>query len=253
MRSPCLSLVAASLLAAAGLPPVQTMAAPTGGASDRIILAEDDMMGMQPSGGMGQSGSQTNPGQAGGGMGGGTAGCCGMGGMQQGTGQGSIGQGGMQQGSRGGGMCCGMGSMQQGSGSLGGLGMMDDNMRRMQQNQAMPGMSANGVDMTDRIDGRIAFLRAELKISDAQTGAWNRFADALRSSRQHLLEARQQLASPGSSGAPAARLDQYERHLTERLEAIRTARTAFTQLYGNLDEHQKHVADELVVPFLATF
>jgi hypothetical protein len=226
MRSPLLLLRAASVLAVAGLLPIQAMAAPTG-RSERMLLAEDDMMGTQPSGGMGQGGSQPSPGAAdpgqAGGMGGGMKGCCGMGGMQQ------------------------------GSASSGGTSMMDDNMRRMQQNQAMPGMATNGVDMTDRIDGRIAFLRAELRITDAQATAWNRFAEALRSSRQHLLEARQQLAAPAGSSSPTARLDQYERHLTERLEAIRTARTSFNQLYGALDEHQKHVADELVVPFLATF
>ena len=225
-------LVAASLLAAAGFSSLQTLAA-AGGTSGRIILAEDDMMGMQPSGGMGQGGSQTNQGA-----------------LAQGQGGGSM-SGGMMGGGMAG--CCGMGGMRQGSNSSGGMGMMDDTMRRMQQNQAMPGMYANGVDMTDRIDGRIAFLRAELRITDAQAPAWNRFADALRSSRQHLLAARQQLAAPDGSGAPSARLDQYERHLTERLEAIRTARAALGQLYGALDEHQKHVADELVVPFLATF
>ncbi len=227
MPSPRLLLRAASVLAVAGLLPIQAMAAPAG-RSERMLLAEDDMMGMQPSGGMGQGGAQpspgvADPGQAGGGMGGSMKGCCGMGGMQQ------------------------------GSASSGGMGMMDDNMRRMQQNQAMPGMATNGVDMTDRIDGRIAFLRAELRITDAQAATWNQFAEALRSSRQHLLEARQQLAAPASPKAPTARLDQYERHLTERLEAIRTARISFSQLYGALDEHQKHVADELVVPFLATF
>jgi len=210
----------------AGLLSGQSAAAPAAGRADRIIVAEDDMMGMQSSGGMGQGGSQG--GQTGG-MG---MGCCGMGGMQQG----SMGRPNMQQG--------------MGSGS-GGMGMMGDQMRRMQQNQAVPGMGSNGVDMMDRIDGRIAFLRTELRITDAQSGAWNQFADALRSSRQHLLDARQQLAAPASS--PTARLDQYERHLTARLEAIRAARTAFSTLYAALDEHQKHAADELVVPFLATF
>lgn len=225
-------LCAASTLVAASLLSGQATAAPAAGRTDRIIVAEDDMMGMQSSGGMGQGGSQA--GQTGG-MG---MGCCGMGGMQQG----SMGRSNMQQGrgSGSGGMGMGMG-----------MGMMGDDMRRMQQNQAMPGMGSNGVDMMDRIDGRIAFLRTELRITDAQTGAWNQFAEALRSGRQHLLEARQQLTAPAST--PSARLDQYERHLTARLEAIRAARTAFSNLYAALDEHQKHVADELVVPFLATF
>ena len=267
MRSPRLLISAASALAVSGLLSLQVTAAPAAGGSGRTILAEHDMMSMPPSGGAGQGGSQMNQvapaqggasaqGQAGSSMGDGMAGCCGMGGMQQGSNAGSMGQTEMQPGSGAGGMCCGMGGMRTAPGApgaSGGMGMMGDNMRRMQQNQAMPGMGANGVDMMDRIDGRIAFLRAELGITDVQAPAWGRFAEALRSGRQHLLEARQQLASPAGSGTPSARLDRYERHLTERLEAVRTARTASNQLYGTLDEHQKHVADELVVPFLATF
>ncbi|NNM73905.1 Spy/CpxP family protein refolding chaperone [Enterovirga aerilata] len=196
-----------------------------------------------------------------------------------GSGQGSMGQtsGQPSQGMSGGGMGCCMGRMKQGSSSMGGMGMNDDKMRMggmgqgssgtgsggsmrmeddkmgMSGSQPMPGMTPNGMDMTDRIDGRIAFLRAELKITDAQAASWNQFAEALRSSRKHLLEAREQLASPTAESNPATRIEQYERHLAARLEAIRTARTSFSQLYAGLDQHQKHVADELVVPFLATF
>ena len=38
----------------------------------------------------------------------------------------------------------------------------------------------DGLEMLDHVEGRIAFLRAELKITDAQTSAWSGFADALR-------------------------------------------------------------------------
>ena len=135
--------------------------------------------------------------------------------------------------------------------------MMDDHRRMMgdgmRMRGEMPGMAVGPgmVDMTDRLDGRLAFLRAELRITDAQSAAWTTFADGLRSGRQHLLEARQQLAQPFSKSAD--RLEQYERHLTARLEALKAARTAFNQLYASLDDAQKRTADELVVPFIATF
>lgn len=264
-----LRMLGAVALLSLALQPVQAGSPDATGPSSRVMIAMDKM-NMQSSGGIGASGSQ--PGQGMSGMGTGMM-CCGMGGMsgmQSGSTQPSTGQSGMQQSSPGqmGGMADmsgmkdnmrqmpPMGGMQGGStsGSTGGaMGMSDDNMRRMQQNQAMPGMNANGVDMTDRIDGRTAFLRAELRITEAQAPAWNQFADALRSSRQHLLEARQQLAAPANAVAATARLEQYERHLGARLEALRTARASFSQLHTILDEHQKHVADELVIPFLATF
>lgn len=260
---------------------------PSGGMGSAGSPPSQGSPGMSSSGGMsmmccGMGGMQQGSSQP----------AMGQGSMQQNAGQSPMGQGSMQQGSSGqmggmgmmnnmsrmpgqsGSMPSGsapmsgmsgmndnmrsmqpspMGGMQGGSGGMGGMGMSDDNMRRMQQNQAMPGMAANGVDMTDRIDGRIAFLRAELKVTEPQTALWNQFAEALRSSRQHLIEARQLLAAPQDLSSPTARLEQYERHLTARLEAIRTARTSFAQLYAALDEHQKHVANELVIPFLATF
>lgn len=117
----------------------------------------------------------------------------------------------------------------------------------------MPGMTTDWgpVDLTDRIEGRLAFMRAELRITDAQATSWNAFAEALKLSRQHLLEARQQLAQPNA--AAAQRMEQYEAHLTARLNAVKSARTAFAQLYSSLDENQKRTADELIVPFVATF
>jgi hypothetical protein len=196
--------------------------------------------------------------------------------MPQGQ-MGGMPQGGSGQGGGAGMMDNNMMRMQQGQtgmAPMGQGGMMMDNMRRMQPNQqggmgmmnndamrmppapmggTMPGMTAGGADMTDRIEGRIAFLKAELKITDAQAPAWNQFAEALRSSRQHLIEARQLLAAPAADATATVRLEQYERHLGARLEALKAARSSFAQLYAGLDEHQKHVAEELVVPLLAAF
>jgi len=191
--------------------------------SERVVVAMDDMM----SGGMNQNTNQP----------------------AQGSTMGSQGECMPQSPSN---QMGGMGMMGGGMGMKGGAGMMGGRMCGTSQGQAqtMPGMSANGVDVTDHAEGRIAFLRAELQISDAQTAVWNQFVDALRSSRKHLLDARQALAATGNS---TTRLEQYERHLAERLEALRASRASFTQLYTVLNEHQRHVSDELVVPFLETF
>jgi hypothetical protein len=205
----------------------------------------DNMGAMQPQGGMGQGGGMmmddmtgmgTQPQGQGGGMQ--APGSPGQGGMQQGA----PGQGGMQPGQAGGMMMHDMmmGGMQ--PGQMPGTGMSQ-----------MPGMAPGGVDLTDRIEGRIAFLRTELGIGDAQAAAWNRFAEALRGSRRHLLEARQVLHAGMPAGDAAARLQQYEQHVAARLEAIKAARTSFAQLYAVLDGRQKEAADELLVPFIATF
>lgn len=170
--------------------------------------------------------------------------------MQQGSGQ--MGRGMQSQGAMGQG---GMSGQAGGTTNDNMMRMMNDHMRMMSDGMrgGMPGMAMGPgmVDMTDRLDGRLAFLRAELRITDAQSSVWNTFAAGLRSSRNHLLEARQQLNQPYAK--PADRLEQYERHLAARLEALKSARAAFTQLYASLDDVQKRTADELVVPFIATF
>ena len=42
--------------------------------------------------------------------------------------------------------------------------------------------------MADHIEGRIAFLREELKITEAQMPQWNTFAEALRANARQMKE-----------------------------------------------------------------
>lgn len=145
-------------------------------------------------------------------------------------------------------MCSGS-SCQQG----GMMGMMDKMMGGRMGGGAGMGAAATGTsDVTERIEGRIAFLKAELQITDKQLGDWNALADALRSSRQHLVEARK-FAAMDDKTTSADRLDRYERHMTERLEAIKSTRAGFGRLYPTLSDAQKQTADAILVPLIATF
>lgn len=115
------------------------------------------------------------------------------------------------------------------------------------------GVTASGpADVTERLEGRIAFLKAELQITDKQTADWNVLADALRFSRQHLFEARKLLVMDDNAAGPE-RIERYEHHLGERLEAIKSARSAFNRLYVSLNESQKQTADAILLPLIATF
>lgn len=137
----------------------------------------------------------------------------------------------------------------------GGMMNMMKMMDKMMGGQmGMPGMGSTSgtADVTDRIEGRIAFLKAELEITDKQMADWNALADALRSSRQHLVEARKFLAIDDKTKSPD-RIERYERHLTERLEAVKSARLAFARLYPTLSEAQKQTADAILLPLIATF
>ncbi|WP_424139868.1 Spy/CpxP family protein refolding chaperone [Roseomonas chloroacetimidivorans] len=104
-----------------------------------------------------------------------------------------------------------------------------------------------------RLEGRIAFLRTELRITDAQASAWDGFANTLRAGREHLDAARSALRDSTTAVDPLRRLEAFETHLRQRTEAIHTTRMAFTTLYAQLDDAQKRVATATMLPFIGTF
>ena len=81
-------------------------------------------------------------------------------------------------------------------GTMGGgnsaMNMMGNGMSMMGMMQMMgnPGSGMGGMATIDRIEGRIAFLKTEIKVTDAQNDAWNAFADVLRGNAKKLGELR---------------------------------------------------------------
>jgi LTXXQ motif family protein len=116
-----------------------------------------------------------------------------------------------------------------------------------------PGMmgSASGPAMCSamagHIDGRLAYVKAELKITDAQEALWNSYAAAARDSANTML-ARCTTMMARHSGATASlpeRLDQNEQLMTAHLDAMRATNKALKPLYAALSESQKQTADQL--------
>jgi len=138
---------------------------------------------------------------------------------------GMMGQGGM-----GAGMGAGMGGLMGGNaaGAMG-MGQMMD-----------PG----------RVAGRIAFLKAELKITDAQQPLWNAFTEALKANRAMMGDMQEMMMAAQGAAAPTLiqRIEGHERMLATRLEAVRRLKAALGPLYASFDEAQKHTADQLMMP-----
>jgi LTXXQ motif family protein len=100
--------------------------------------------------------------------------------------------------------------------------------------------------MADHVEGRIAFLKAELKITDAQLSQWNTFADALRSNARQTAEMLGTVGQATALNAPD-RLDRREKMLTSMLEMARSIKAALSPLYAVLSNEQKKLADSLLV------
>ncbi len=100
--------------------------------------------------------------------------------------------------------------------------------------------------MTDHIEGRLAFLKAELKITDTQEPKWGAFAEALRASAKAMMGMREGMMQGGDIALPA-RIDQNEKALAACLETVQKIKAAVEPLYASFSDAQKRTADQLMV------
>jgi hypothetical protein len=140
----------------------------------------------------------------------------------------------------------GMPGATMGGGMMGGM---------MGQGQAGPAVMMPMMNMmmgaqagADHIEGRLAFIKAELKITDAQAQQWNAFADAVRGNVGSMAEMRKSMM--GAQGTRATLLEQLAREdnlVTLHLAALKKTEEAVARLYAVLSDDQKKVADTIVL------
>lgn len=101
--------------------------------------------------------------------------------------------------------------------------------------------------MTGHVEGRLAYIKAELKVTQAQEPLWNAYAAAARANGNAMLaHCTAMMGQPGRSAANLPdRLDQHEQLMAAQLEAVRTMSKALKPLYAALSDSQKKTADEL--------
>jgi hypothetical protein len=123
-------------------------------------------------------------------------------------------------------------------------GAMPGGMRMMGQD-GIAGMAM----MAGHVEGRLAFLKTELQITDAQLPLWKPVAEAIRANAKSMSEMMSG-AMMGSSQTTATlpeKLALREKMMTAHLEALRQLKTAVDPLYAALSPEQKKSADELLM------
>ncbi len=101
----------------------------------------------------------------------------------------------------------------------------------------------------DHIDGQLAYIKAELKLTPAQEAQWNVFASVFRDDKERQAQScrraqeqnRQMLAAslPDSLRLKAQRL-------SEQLDSLRRLEAAVQPFYDGLSKDQKKIADEIM-------
>jgi opacity protein-like surface antigen len=115
----------------------------------------------------------------------------------------------------------------------------------------MMGWSGRGASMCSamgsHIEGRLAYLKAELKISYTQKTLWETYAGTVRENAQSMSAHCTDMMGQGRTAALSLpdRLDRHEQFMAVQLDALRAMNKALKPLYAALSETQKQAADQL--------
>lgn len=107
--------------------------------------------------------------------------------------------------------------------------------------------SAMCTAMADHVAGRLAYTKAELKITEAQEALWKAYAEAAQQSAQVMATRCATIMGRSASNAAELpqRLDENEQLMAAQLEALRAVNKALKPLYTALNDAQKQAANQL--------
>lgn len=125
------------------------------------------------------------------------------------------------------------------SGMMGGgcpmMGMMGRGM--MGQRQAQMGAM---------IEGRLAYLKAELVITEAQTAAWNGYADAVKARVEAMQGRRKAMMEVMQKGSAIERMDARIKTMETMVASMTAVKPPMEKLYAALTDEQETIADQLI-------
>ena len=96
------------------------------------------------------------------------------------------------------------------------------------------------------VDGRVAFLKAELKITPAQEAQWQQVATAMRDNAKELDQAITAARQNRGSTDAVQRIELREQFAKVRADNDARLLSAFKPLYTSLSPEQQQVANQLL-------
>ncbi len=137
-----------------------------------------------------------------------------------------------------------MGGGMKGEDTMGGGGMKGDDMARMSKMMTM---------MREKLSHageRVASLKTELKITEAQTPAWNKFADALIASAKSMEDAMDAMHTTMQHGTILSlpeRIEHDEKMAATHLANLQAIKGSLDPLYASFSDEQKKYAETLKI------
>lgn len=107
-------------------------------------------------------------------------------------------------------------------------------------------------DFTARAEARIAYVKAELKITPAQQAAFDRYAQVIRENAAATQKTFQDMRGQRGQNQNMSAIDRVEQRAKmaqQRDQQEQQYLTALRPLYASLSPDQKKVADKLATPY----
>src|SRR5512147_160228 len=97
-------------------------------------------------------------------------------------------------------------------------------------------------------EGKLAFLKSLLGITEAQSGPWNAFSDVVRAQAKSLAESQQKrMPAPGQPELSLPQwVDLHLQMMEEHLAAMKKIKPALDALYQALTPEQRQKGDQLI-------
>ena len=131
----------------------------------------------------------------------------------------------------------------------------------MMQGEMGPGMMQGGMgpgmmgmchammgqgDLKAMVEGRLAYVKTALGITDDEAAAWKAYEDASRANVQNMQSAHQAMMTAMQSGSATERMQSHITMMQARLDALKALRPVTEALYKALTSEQQKKADALL-------
>ena len=147
-----------------------------------------------------------------------------------------------------------------GMGMMGGCPTMGGNMGMMgpgMQGMMGPGMMGQGMmgqgmgpgmmmGMGPMMEGRLAYLKAELGISDAQAAAWDGYVSAVKARGDAMQSMHATMMKAMQGGTAIDRMNAHTTAMQSMMDSMNALKPATEALYKVLNDDQKKKADVLL-------
>jgi hypothetical protein len=96
------------------------------------------------------------------------------------------------------------------------------------------------------MEARLAYIKADLEVTEAQLPAWEGYADAIRARRRTMGAMREEMMKAQEGGSALQRMDARIKAMQTKLDAIKALKAPTEAFYAVLSDEQKKKADELL-------